>query len=132
MALQAIYERFLASSDPQALEDDASLNYIPTLITFNKPDPITKHLASQNKLVATKKSEKVLAAVEGPSSISLDIETTFEFTGAGGGSYLPTLEGNFLADKIVTLPSVGGIQLFLEALALRLILRMPRVSQLHS
>ena len=107
MALRAVYERFLASVNPQDLDDGASLNYITTLTTFREPEAIIKHLTSQNKSVARKKSENILSAVEGPSSLSLDVETTFEFSGAGGGSYLPTLDGNFLADKTVTLLSVS-------------------------
>jgi len=107
MTLRPVYERFLASANPHDLEEDASLNYITTLTTFTKPEAIVKHLTSQNKQVARKKNETILAAVEGPDSISLDIETTFVFTGAGGGSYLPTLDGNFLADKTVTLLAVS-------------------------
>jgi hypothetical protein len=105
MSLKAVYERFLASPNPLNLSENASLNYIPTLRTFTQPGPVIRHLESQNTNEVRKKSERVIAAVEGQNSISLDIETTLEFI-SGGGAFLPGLE-NFVTDKIVVFPSVS-------------------------
>ncbi len=53
-----------------------------------------------------KKNEKVLDAVEGSHSLSLDIETTIEFRNSGG-AYLPGLDDNFVADRTVIFPMVS-------------------------
>lgn len=107
MSLKAVYERFLASPNPLNLSENAALNYIPTLRTFIQAGPVIRHLESQNTNEVRKKSERVIAAVEGQNSISLDIETTLEFI-SGGGAFLPGLE-NFVTDKIVVFPSVSFI-----------------------
>ncbi|WEW58417.1 hypothetical protein PRK78_003885 [Emydomyces testavorans] len=52
-----------------------------------------------------KKVENVLNAVEGPNSLSLETETTLNFI-AGGGSYLLTLDDNFVVDRTVTFPLI--------------------------
>ena len=101
------YQQFLSSPSAAALSDQASIIYVPTLTTITEPNAILKHLVAQAKLLK-KKSEKVLSAVEGDHGICLDIETTIEFV-AGGGTYLPGLDDNFLADRIVTFPMVGEI-----------------------
>ena len=105
MSLQVFYERFLASPEVGSLTETASLNYIPTLTTVNNAEPITTHLQKQHNSVVKKKSEKVIGAVEGPSALSLDVETTLEFI-SGGGAYLPGLE-NFVTDKVATFPAVS-------------------------
>lgn len=105
MSLQAIYESFLGDPKAASLVETASLNYITTLTTIHHAEPIATHLQTQNKSVVKKKVEKVIGAVEGHSSLSLDVETTLEFI-SGGGAYLPRLE-NFVVDKIATLPTVS-------------------------
>jgi hypothetical protein len=105
MSLKAVYERFLASPNPLNLAENASLNYIPTLQTFTQPGAVIRHLENQNKNEVRKKAEKVIAAVEGQKSISLDIDTTLEFI-SGGGAYLPGLD-NFVTDRIATFPTVS-------------------------
>ncbi len=45
-------------------------------------------------------------AIESDNALCLEVDTTLEFL-TGGGAYLPGLEENFLADRIVTLPIVG-------------------------
>ena len=109
MSLHAAYEKFLASPDAANLAETASLNYIPTLVTFNNAAPVTTHLQTQNKFVVKKRAEKVIGAVEGGSALSLDVETTLQFI-SGGGAYLPGLE-NFVTDKIVTFPAVSRADL---------------------
>jgi hypothetical protein len=111
MSLKAIYERFLASPNPLSLSENVSLNYIPTLRTFTQSGPVIRHLESQSKSEVRKKAEKVIAAVEGQNSLSLDVETTLEFI-SSGGAYLPGLE-NFVTDRVVTFPSVSSLQRFL-------------------
>jgi hypothetical protein len=108
MSLKAIYERFLASPNPLSLSENVSLNYIPTLRTFTQSGPVIRHLESQSKNEVRKKAEKVIAAVEGQNSLSLDVETTLEFI-SSGGTYLPGLE-NFVSDRVVTFPSVSSLQ----------------------
>jgi hypothetical protein len=105
MSLRATYERFLASPNAESLAETASLNYVTTLTTVNRAEPITTHLQTQNKSVVKKRAEKVIGAVEGASALSLDVETTLEFI-SGGGAYLPGLE-NFVTDKVVTFPAVS-------------------------
>ena len=104
MSLRHIYERFLASPSSDALATGASISYIPTLTTINEPAAILKHLTAQQKQL-TKKSEKVLSAVEGGGSLCIDVDTTIEFV-LGGGTILPGLDDNFLADRIVFFPVV--------------------------
>jgi hypothetical protein len=107
MSLKARYEAFIASPSSGALADTASINYIPTLTTINDSAPIIKHLAAQHKLLV-KKSELVLSTVESADGLCVDVDTTIEFI-AGGGAYLPGLDDNFLADKIVNFPVVRTI-----------------------
>ncbi|KAF7508991.1 hypothetical protein GJ744_008547 [Endocarpon pusillum] len=104
MSIRAVYEGFLASPNSLSLSENASLNYIPTLRTFTQQGPIIRHLENQNRNEVRKKSEKVIGAVEGQSSLCLDVETTLEFI-SSGGAYLPGLE-NFVTDRIVTFPTI--------------------------
>ncbi len=108
MSLKGVYERFLTLPNPLSLSENASLNYIPTLRTFTQQGPVIRHLENQDKNEVRKKAEKIIAAVEGQSSLSLDVETTLEFI-SGGGVYLPGLE-NFVTDRIVTFPSVSSLK----------------------
>lgn len=107
MSLKAIYERFLADPNSAALSPDVSLNYITTTTVFNGADAVLKHLSSQQKIVK-KKSDKTLSAIEATGALVLDVETTLEFV-SGGGAYLPSLDDNFLADRVVTFPTVGSL-----------------------
>ncbi|KAJ4287968.1 hypothetical protein N0V90_011983 [Kalmusia sp. IMI 367209] len=104
MTLSAKYKAFLASPSSGALADNASLHYITTLTTINDAPAIIKHLAVQEKLLK-KKEQKVLSAIESVNGLCVDVETTIEFL-AGGGAYLPGLDDNFVADRIVNLPLV--------------------------
>lgn len=108
MSLQATYEQFLANPTSSFLANDASLSYVTTLVTFNEPAAIQKHLNSQT-MQLKKKQDKVLGAIEAPSGLSLEIETTIEFL-TGGGAYLPGLEENFLADRTVVFPLVSRLE----------------------
>lgn len=103
-SLKAKYEAFLASPSTGALADNASVNYVPTLVTINEPTAILKHLATQRKLL-TKKSERVLSTIASSDGLCVDVDTTIEFI-AGGGAFLPGLDDNFLSDKIVHFPVV--------------------------
>ncbi|RMZ79424.1 hypothetical protein DV738_g3313, partial [Chaetothyriales sp. CBS 135597] len=102
MSLIAIYERFLASPNPLSLSDNAALHYVPTLTSFTEPGPVIRHLESQSKEVVKAKSFKTINAVQGPSSIALEVDTTLEFL-SGGGAYLPRLE-NLVSGRVVNLP----------------------------
>ena len=107
-SLKSVYQSFLASPNASALSNDASLNYITTLSTINSAAAILKHHAAHQK-VLTKKEEKVLSCIEGSDALCLDIETTLGFI-TGGGAYLPGLDDNFLADRVVTIPIVKQIR----------------------
>jgi hypothetical protein len=102
MSLKTQYESFLSAPSSGALADNASINYIPTLTTIKEPTAILKHLATQAKLL-TKKNERVLSTVESSDGLCVDVDTTIEFV-AGGGAYLPGLDDNFLADRVVNFP----------------------------
>ena len=78
-----------------------------TLISINGSSQIIKHLQGHAGELQ-KNEEKVLDAVEGPDSLALEVHTTIEFL-AGGGSYLPKLDDNFVTDHIVTLPVVSNL-----------------------
>lgn len=104
MSLQAVYERFLTSPSAAPLGRDVSLNYITTTTVINGADAVLSHLKSQQRIVE-KKSDKTLSAIETPDALVLDVDTTLEFV-SGGGAYLPSLDDNFLADRVVTFPTV--------------------------
>jgi hypothetical protein len=106
-SLRTKYEAYLAAPSTGALADSASINYIPTLTTINEPTAILRHLAAQQKLLR-KKSERVLSAIESSNGLCVDTETTIELL-QGGGAFLPGLDDNFLADKILTFPMVSKI-----------------------
>jgi hypothetical protein len=107
MALAATYQQFLAAPNPSFLAPNASLHYITTLVTFNGPAAIIKHLASQAHDL-TKNEEKFLDVVQGRNSLAVEVHTTLEFL-SGGGAYLPSLDDNFLTDRVVTFPIVSVI-----------------------
>ena len=111
MALRKTYEDFLSRANASALNEKASLNYITTLTTINTANAIEKHFSAHEK-VLRKKAQKILYAVEGSNALCVEVETTIEFL-SGGGAYLPNLDDNFLADRVVTFPVVsldrGGI-----------------------
>ncbi|KAH7077007.1 hypothetical protein BKA63DRAFT_511211 [Paraphoma chrysanthemicola] len=107
MSLRDRYQAFLANPSSGALAANASLHYITTLTSIQDATAIIKHLAVQEKLLK-KKSQKIVDAVEGRSAISVDVDTTLEFQN-GGGAYLPGLDDNFVADRIVTFPMVHTV-----------------------
>ena len=86
------------------LSENASLHYITTLTTVNSCGAILKHLGSR---ALKKNREQVLNLIDGGNDIFLEVETTIEFI-SGGGAYLPGLDDNFLADRVVTLPIVSS------------------------
>lgn len=104
MGLQAVYERFLASPSQQNLAENATLQYVTTLTSFTKQSAIIQHLENQQKNVVKKKSEKVISAVEGLTSVAVIVETSLEFL-SSGGAYLPGLD-SFIIDRTATLPVV--------------------------
>jgi hypothetical protein len=106
MSLAAKYKAFLAHPTSSALaSENASLHYITTLTSIYDAPAIIKHFTVQEKLLR-KKEQKMLTAIESASALSVDVETTIEFTN-GGGAYLPGLDDNFVTDKIVNFPMVG-------------------------
>ena len=107
MALQTAYKQFLAAPNPTFLAENASLHYITTLVTLNGSSQIIAHLRTQDHDLK-KREEDFLDVVEGPNSLAVETHTTIEFL-TGGGSYLPSLDDNFLTDRIVTFPIVSFI-----------------------
>ncbi|KAL8823554.1 MAG: hypothetical protein Q9191_005749 [Dirinaria sp. TL-2023a] len=103
-SLKAAYQSFLSNPDGAPLNDEASLDYITTLTTIKSRAAVVKHFAAHQK-VLKKKEEKILSAVEGNDALCLEIETTLEFL-IGGGAYLPGVEENFLADRVVIFPII--------------------------
>jgi hypothetical protein len=104
MALSAVYTQFLRSPTTAVLADGVAIHYVPTLTSITEPNALIKHFAAQAKLF-TKKAEKVISTVEGPTSLCMETETIIEFV-SGGGALLPGMDDNFLADKIVAFPMV--------------------------
>lgn len=105
MTLKSVYERFIASPNPLSLSESATFHYVTTLRSYSQQGPIIRHLESQGKSIK-KKAQKVISAVEGHSSLALEVETTLEFI-SDGGSYLPGLDSNFIADSVASLPIVS-------------------------
>lgn len=103
MTLQAKYQQFLARPSLDVCAPGAALHYIPTTVTITEPAAIIKHLNAQEQQL--KKKENFLNVIEGPTSICVESETTISFAG-GGGTFLPGLDDNFLADRTVSLPVV--------------------------
>ena len=106
MSLKDVYQRFLANHESASLASDASLIYIPTTTKLEGPDAVLRHFSKQQNIIKTK-AEDILGVVEGADSLCLDVETTLEFV-AGGGAYLPSLDNNFLLDRVASFPTVGG------------------------
>lgn len=104
MSLEATYKQFLAAPSPDLLASNSSLHYITTLVSVNGANQILKHFVSQLDDLR-KNEEKLLNVVEGRNALAAEVHTTIEFI-AGGGPYLPKLDDNFLADRVVTLPIV--------------------------
>ncbi|OOQ89894.1 hypothetical protein PEBR_08135 [Penicillium brasilianum] len=102
--LKDTYQRFLASPRNAPLAANASLIYVPTTTKIEGADAIATHTSRQASIVR-KKSDQVLNAIESSDALCLDMETTLEFL-EGGGAYLPSLDDNFLADRVVTIPTV--------------------------
>ncbi|SZF04874.1 unnamed protein product [Blumeria hordei] len=100
MALQHAYIQFLSQPNESFLADDASLHYISSLITIHNATKIVKNIQSNELKI---KAQEVLDVVEGTNSLAVETSTTLEFI-TGGGSYLPSLDDNFLTGRIVTLP----------------------------
>ncbi|CAI7676932.1 unnamed protein product [Penicillium palitans] len=98
------YQRFLDNPRSAKLADDVSMIYVPTTSKFEQADNVITHVLKNAKVVKTK-SNQVISAIEGSDSLCLDMETTLEFT-EGGGVYLPSLDDNFLADRVATFPTV--------------------------
>jgi hypothetical protein len=107
MTLRDTYARFLAAPASGALADNATLHYVSTLTSINDATAIIKHFSAQEKLLK-KTSQKILDTVEGRHALSVDVETTIEFSN-GGGAYLPGLDDNFVADRTVTFPMVSHV-----------------------
>ncbi len=108
MSLKEAYKSYLANPTAGLLAENASLNYIMTLTTINTATSIVKHNLAHQKALK-KKEEKILSCIEGSDAICCDIETTLEFL-TGGGAYLPGLDDNFVADRVVTFPIVRLLQ----------------------
>jgi hypothetical protein len=107
MSLAAKYKAFLARPSPSALaSENAALHYITTLTSIYEAPAIIKHFTVQEKLLK-KKEQKLLSVIESANALSVDVETTIEFVN-GGGAYLPGLDDNFVADRIVNFPMVCG------------------------
>lgn len=107
MALQTAYKQFLAAPSSSALAANASLHYITTTTSYTGATEIIKHLGALRNQVK-KKQETPLSAVEGQNSLATEVETTLEFV-TGGGSYLPGLDDNFLADRTVYFTIVSAL-----------------------
>lgn len=103
--LKDSYQKFLANPRSAPLAPNVSLIYVTSTTKVEGADAVATHVSRQSGIVK-KKSEQVISAIESSDSLCLDIETTLEFL-EGGGSYLPSLDDNFLADRVVTFPTVN-------------------------
>ncbi|KAB8238507.1 uncharacterized protein BDW43DRAFT_320320 [Aspergillus alliaceus] len=104
MSLQQVYQTFLSDPRSASLASNVALIYITTTTRVDGAEAVVKHLARQDH-VLKRKSQQVIDTVEGFNSLSLDVDTTVEFV-SGGGPYLPSLDDNFLSDRVATFPTV--------------------------
>jgi hypothetical protein len=100
------YQRFLDNPKTAKLAGDVSLIYVPTTTKVERSDNVITHVLKQTHVVKTR-SHKVISAIEGSDALCLDMETTLEFK-EGGGAYLPSMDDNFIADRVVTFPTVNS------------------------
>ncbi|KAJ5591874.1 uncharacterized protein N7459_002243 [Penicillium hispanicum] len=100
------YNKFLANpKNPDvAVAANVSLFYVPTTTSVEGKDAVLTHTSRQSSIVK-KKGEQIINAIESYDSLILDIETTLEFS-EGGGAYLPSLDDNFLIDRVATFPTL--------------------------
>ncbi|KAJ5708484.1 hypothetical protein N7488_008285 [Penicillium malachiteum] len=98
------YRKFLANPRSAKVAANVSLLYVASTTKFEGSDSVLTHLSRQSGIVK-KKSEQIINAIESSDSLVLDIETTLEFL-EGGGAYLPSFDDNFLADRVVTIPTL--------------------------
>lgn len=103
MSLASIYHGFLKSPNASVLAEDATLHYVTTLTTIHDVAKIVKQLSAPH---LEKREQKVLFGVQDDASLALEVQTTIHFI-SSGGAYLPGLDDNFLADKVVTFPIVS-------------------------
>lgn len=103
MALAAKYQSFIAAPAQEALAPAAALHYLPSSTSVSGPTAIARHLRAQADQVKAK--HNFVHAIETARALSVESETTLRFD-TGGGAYLPGLDDNFLADRVVTLPVV--------------------------
>jgi hypothetical protein len=101
MALKAQYTAFLAAPTTDALAEAASLHYVPSLTTVRTAPRIVSQLTATAQLKRVAEKAVAGGAIESGDALMLDVETTIEFVSDGGG-YLPGLDDNFLADRVVT------------------------------
>ncbi|KAJ6161794.1 hypothetical protein N7485_010024 [Penicillium canescens] len=95
------YRQYQANpkSEHVKLADDVSLIYVPTTTKIESRDAVISHVKKQDYVVK-KRSEQIISSIEGSDALCLDMETTLEFM-EGGGAYLPSLDDNFLADRVM-------------------------------
>lgn len=104
--LKDSYQKFLANPRSAPLAPNVSLIYVTSTTKIEGAEAVATHVSRQAAIVK-KKSEQVISAIESSDSLCLDVETTLEFL-EGGGAYLPSLDDNFLADRVVTFPTVNS------------------------
>lgn len=104
--LKDSYQKFLANPRHAPVATNVSLIYVTSTTTIDGAAAVASHASRQSSIVK-KKSENVISAIESSDSLCLDMETTLEFL-EGGGAYLPSFDDNFLADRVVTFPTVNS------------------------
>ncbi|KAJ5660406.1 hypothetical protein N7507_006857 [Penicillium longicatenatum] len=98
------YRKFLADPKSANVAANISLIYVTSTTKFEGSDSVLTHLSRQSSIVK-KKAEDIINAIESSDSLVLDIETTLEFL-ENGGAYLPSLSEDYLADRVVTIPTL--------------------------
>ncbi|KAI9651985.1 MAG: hypothetical protein M1831_007277 [Alyxoria varia] len=103
MDLKSHYRQFLIRPTLEALASDASIHYVPTLISVSESGDVMKHLKTQAEYLSRK--ENILNSLESGNTLCVEAETTVQFL-LGGGAFLPNLDENFIADKTITFPVI--------------------------
>jgi len=108
--MASTYQQFLAAPNSALLSPEASLYYITSTTSYTGATEIIKHFNTLRNQVKRKKQE-YLDVIEGQNATAIQVDTMLQFV-TSGGPYLPGLDDNFLSDRTVSFPIVGGGPLY--------------------
>lgn len=100
-----VYKAFLLSPQELHLSSKPKLTYVTTCSTLEGVNAILENHKLNNRHL--KKTENIISAHISFDSLVLETVTTIDFRN-GVGSYVPTLDQNFVVDHSVVVPIVSN------------------------